>query len=70
VAPAPERDEDLARSAARILLRNGVRYLLLRDRDYHADLGGLTPARNMAEWPVRLVGEFYDLHLYRIEGPP
>ena len=67
VAPSPEQTEDLPASAARILVEHGVRYLLLRDGDYHRDLGGLTPERNMVEWPVTLLFSKYGLHLYRID---
>lgn len=67
VAPAPEQSEDLPHSAARVLLNNGIRYLLLRDRDYHRDLGGLTPEKNMADWPVTRLFSQYGIHLYRID---
>jgi len=70
IAPAPESEEDLPRMAARLLRRQGVHYLLLRGRDYHADLGGLTPETNMKEWPVALVGASGDMQLYRIEPEP
>jgi hypothetical protein len=63
-----EGSEKLPMQAAAILYGRGIRYLLLRDEDYHADLGGLTAEKNMAGWPVERVGSAYGMHLYRLRA--
>lgn len=67
LAPYVDSAQGLPAQAARLLLQQGIRFLLLRDRDYHRDLGGLTPELNMAGWPVERLASEYGMHLYRID---